>query len=366
VLESAGDGIVGVGFDGRVMFANPAAAGLFGAEPASILGRPLSELVGHPNGPKSGPFPADRVPTDRGIHRGETILQRSLDGASIPAEWVSTPIAKGATSIGSVITIKDITQRRRTEAELNAHREHLEEMVKQRTAALMSANKELEAFSYSVSHDLRAPLRSIDGFSHALIEDYSDTLDDRGRDYLRRVRGASQRMARLIDDLLTLSRVTRTQLARAPVDLSATVRGIVAELRAAEPQRQVELLVKDDLVVQGDDRLLRLALQNLVGNAWKFTSRHEKATIEFGASYEKDRLVYHVRDDGAGFDMSYANKLFGAFQRLHSADEFEGTGIGLATVQRVIRQHGGSVWAEGAVERGSSFFFTINEIEVPT
>ncbi|MEA3202224.1 MAG: hypothetical protein QOE90_3652 [Thermoplasmata archaeon] len=362
VLESAGDGIVGVGADGRVIFANPVAATLLRAEDAGLRGRELAEFV-KPGGDRPDPFSNARSRSDQSVHRGETLLVRARDGSAIPAEWVSTPIAKGGVAIGSVITLKDISERKRVEAELDAHREHLEETVRQRTAALRGANRELEAFSYSVSHDLRAPLRSLDGFSHALIEDYGGKLDERGLDYLQRVRKASQRMARLIDDLLTLSRVTRAPLAREPVDLSAMARAIVGELRAASPERDVDAVVAEGLAVRGDARLLQLALQNLLGNAWKFTSKHERARIEFGAEVQRGRTIYHVRDDGAGFDMAYAGKLFGAFQRLHTSDEFEGTGIGLATVQRVIRQHGGSVWARGAIERGSTFFFTLNEYD---
>lgn len=219
-------------------------------------------------------------------------------------------------------------------------------------------NEELESFSYSVAHDLRAPLRSIDGFSLALLEDCGEKLDDEGKQYLRYLRESAQHMARLIDDLLALSRVTRGELDRTETDVSSTARSVAARLARAAPDRQVELVVADGLIADCDDRLLTVAFENLIGNAWKFTSKRGDARIEVGATGEKPR-TYFVRDNGAGFDMSFASKLFGVFQRLHSTAEFEGTGIGLVTVQRIIRRHGGRIWAEGAVGRGATFFFTL-------
>ncbi len=228
-----------------------------------------------------------------------------------------------------------------------------------RTAELAATNRELEAFAYSVSHDLRAPLRALDGFSQALLEDYVSLLDVQGRDYLRRVRAASQRMGRLIDDLLRLSRLTRAEMHREMVDLSALARSIEAELRQEEPEREATFTIAENVIAWGDARLLRVALENLLGNAWKFTARKPHARIEFGLTREDGETIYFVRDDGAGFDMTYAGKLFGAFQRLHASSEFEGSGIGLATVQRVVRRHGGRVWAEGAVDQGATFYFTL-------
>src|ERR671916_2201803 len=228
---------------------------------------------------------------------------------------------------------------------------------------LEATNRELEAFSYSVSHDLRAPLRSIDGFSQILLEDYSDELDEKGKDYLSRVRAASQRMGRLIDDILGLSRVTRGAMRRERVNLSSLAQEVAGELREARPDRGGEFTVQKGLEVWGDPRLLRVALVNLMGNAWKFTEKEPEARIEFGQDEELSRKgrvpVYYVSDNGAGFEMAYANKLFGAFQRLHGMEEFEGTGIGLATVQRVVHRHGGRIWAEGEVGRGATFFFTL-------
>jgi signal transduction histidine kinase/sensor domain CHASE-containing protein len=228
---------------------------------------------------------------------------------------------------------------------------------------LEATNRELEAFSYSVSHDLRAPLRSIDGFSQILLEDYANELDEDGKDYLGRVRAASQRMGRLIDDILGLSRVTRGTMNRDRVDLSSLAEEVAEGLREGRPEREVKFSIQKGLKVWGDSRLLRVALENLIGNAWKFTGKEPEARIEFGVDEELSRRgripVYYVRDNGAGFEMAYANKLFGAFQRLHGSDEFEGTGIGLATVQRIVHRHGGRIWAKGETGRGATFYFTL-------
>jgi PAS domain S-box-containing protein len=250
-------------------------------------------------------------------------------------------------------------ERRRAMLEVRRLNAELETRVGQRTRELEAANRELEAFSYSVSHDLRAPLRTIDGFGKALLEDYAGVLDEEGRHLLARVRAGTQRMAQLIDDLLKLSRITRSDLQRVPVDLSALVEGAVAAWRQQDPARQVETVVRPGLVVEGDPALLRVAVDNLVGNAWKFTRQRDVARIEFGADVRDGETVYYVRDNGAGFDMSYTNKLFVPFQRLHRAAEFEGSGIGLATVHRIVQRHGGRIWADGRVGEGAAFFFTV-------
>jgi signal transduction histidine kinase len=242
---------------------------------------------------------------------------------------------------------------------VDMRRREAERAIIRLNADLQAVNKELEAFSHSVSHDLRAPLRAIDGFSQALLEDYAGKLDAEGQGYLQRVRAASQRMAQLIDDLLNLSRVTRAEMHRDDVDLTAMAREVAEELRKTEPGREADLIIAVGLRASGDERLLRVVLVNLLGNAWKFTNKRPRARIEFGMTGQEGKRAYLVRDDGVGFDMAYVGKLFGAFQRLHSADEFPGTGIGLATVQRIIHRHGGRVWAEGAVEQGATFYFTL-------
>jgi len=233
------------------------------------------------------------------------------------------------------------------------------EEKEKRAAELVGANASLESFSYSISHDLRAPLRSIDGFSLALLEDYGDKLDEGGKDYLRRVRTATQKMAQLIDDILKLSRITRCELTLETVNLSELVGVIADELRSAEPERKVEFVIAKGLKTQGDSALLKVVLDNLIGNAWKFTGSHAVARIEFGSSKVDGKTACFIRDDGAGFDPKYADKLFVTFQRLHTEREFPGTGIGLSLVQHIIHRHGGTVWAEGAVEQGATFWFTV-------
>jgi signal transduction histidine kinase len=252
-----------------------------------------------------------------------------------------------------------LSQIQERDAALRLAHDQLEDRVEERTRELAATNKELEAFAYSVSHDLRAPLRGIDGFSQALLEDYSDRLDSTGQDYLGRVRRAAQRMSCLIDDMLNLSRVARSPIHREPLDLSAIARSIVEELRQVEPSRKVEFSLEEGLTASGDSQLLRAALENLIHNSWKYTSGHLLAKIEFGKIRHNDKCPFFVRDDGAGFDPRYADRLCGAFQRLHTAREFPGTGVGLATVQRIIHRHGGEIWAEGAVEKGATFYFTL-------
>ena len=281
-------------------------------------------------------------------HRALTAV---LSGSALQPELVAAAAAFHA----ELLSPFEMTIRGYRDA--NAQLQELNRTLVEKTDALQAVNHELEAFSYSVSHDLRAPLRSIDGFSQALLEDCGDSLDTVGIGHLQRVRAAAQRMAGLIDDLLSLSRITRATLARSRVDVSALARATLERLQRAEPTRQVEVRVEDGIEVSGDARLLGIALDNLLGNAWKFTARKSSARIELG----REGATIFVRDNGAGFDMAYADKLFGVFQRLHSTREFEGTGIGLATVQRIIHRHGGRIWAEGVPGEGACFFFTLGE-----
>jgi light-regulated signal transduction histidine kinase (bacteriophytochrome) len=254
------------------------------------------------------------------------------------------------------VILRTVTGLKRAEEKIHA----LNNDLQHRAEELEASNRELEAFSYSVSHDLRAPLRTVDGFSQALLEDCSERLNSEEKDYLDRICAASQQMAQLIDDLLSLSRITRTAITRESVDLSALAESILTELRNAEPERRVDFAITQGLTANGDERLLRVALSNLLGNSWKFTGKCARPKVEFGAIKNNGMLAYFVRDNGAGFDMAYMDKLFGPFQRLHTMTEFKGTGIGLATVQRIIRRHGGRVWAEAQVGRGATFFFTLS------
>jgi light-regulated signal transduction histidine kinase (bacteriophytochrome) len=232
-------------------------------------------------------------------------------------------------------------------------------LVAKRTSQLELANKELEAFSYSVSHDLRTPLRGIDGFSRILLEKANDKLDKLEQSYLSRIRNGAQQMSQLIDDILKLSRVIRSEMNIREVNLSSIANEIANDYQNSDAGRKVKFIIQKGIIVNADERLLRIAIENLIGNAWKFTSKHLSACIEFGKYRKGENIIYYVRDDGAGFDMEYSQKLFGAFQRLHSSQDYSGTGIGLATVQRIIHRHGGSIWAEGEEEKGATFYFSI-------
>jgi signal transduction histidine kinase len=253
----------------------------------------------------------------------------------------------------------EIDEHRRAREEVLALNATLEQRVAERTQQLMLANKELESFSYSVSHDLRTPLRAIDGFSAALLRSHAGQLDERGRDYLQRVRAATQRMGMLIDDLLSLARTARAEMNRRTVDLSDMAATVARDLREAHPEYGVQFDIAQGLLADADPQLMRVVLDNLLGNAAKFSSKASDAKVEFDHMSRNGQSVFFVRDNGVGFDMSYANKLFGVFQRLHSSSEFEGTGIGLANVYRAIQRHGGTIWAEGQPGRGATFYFTL-------
>lgn len=281
--------------------------------------------------------------------------------------WVLTlarAFSNSAEPSGKVVrligTVVDITDQKIKQAEAEALNERLEVKVRERTSTLSSVNKELETFVYSASHDLRAPIRKIAAFSQAIIQNDADRLSATGRRYFDRITAAASKMEQLIDDILRLARTTRKPLAPVDCDMSAMAREIADELKADDPARQVEFVIADDARAQGDRELLAIALRNLLANAWKFTSKHAQARIEFGMKTAEGRRVFFVKDDGAGFDMRYAHKLFGAFQRLHPEEDFSGTGVGLGMVERVIRRHRGRLWAEGIVEQGATFFFTLN------
>ncbi|TAK18672.1 MAG: response regulator [Myxococcaceae bacterium] len=308
-----------------------------------LLSRPFIDFV-HPDDKAATSAELERLARGISSLRFEA-RYRCKDGTYRWLAWTTAPESGTLYSVA-----RDVTEIKQTQEALARARDVAEE-----------ANRELEAFSYSVAHDLRAPLRSIDGFSQALLEDYAASLDAEGRKYLSFVREAAQQMAQLIDDLLALSRVTRSELRDGEVNLSELARSALARLQRSHPDRRVDVVIQDGLTSHGDSRLLAVMFDNLLGNAWKFTGKREEARIEFGAAAGDGHPVYFVRDNGAGFDAAYVSKLFGVFQRLHSAAEFEGTGVGLATVRRVVSRHKGRVWAEGAIDRGATFSFTLHE-----
>ena len=344
------------GLDGRYRFVNREYERIFGVRREEIVG-----LTDHDLFP---PEVADdfRANDLAAIDEGRPMrLEESAPGADGPHTYITVkfPLIDASGDPYAICGIStDITERKRAEEEVRRLNEELEERVRQRTAELEASTRELDAFAYSVSHDLRAPLRSLAGFSEVLLEDYADVIDEVGRGYLQRIEANAGRMARMIDDLLDLSRATRVELRRQQVDLSAVAHDVVAELRDADPAREIDVSVADGLSAGGDPHLIRLVLRNLLGNAWKFTARREPAVIEVTRA-DPDGKVFVVRDNGAGFDMRYAAKLFDPFQRLHANADFEGTGIGLAIVHRIVQRHGGRIWAEGAVDHGASFSFTL-------
>jgi len=336
LVEHAQVGI-GIHRDGKMVFANKQFISMLGYTQEEFIGIPISQLI-HPDEVKVVMARAYDRYSGKDVIESYDVQLLKKDGSIMPT-IINNVIIEYEGEKSTLITVVDITDAKmRKELEL--------------------VNKELEMFAYSISHDLRAPLRSINGFSQALLEDYEDKLDEEGKDYLLRLRAASQRMSVYIDAILKLSRLGRAEVKQEEIDLSALVQDIAKDLKESEPARDVEFIIEEGVTAIGDRTLLRVVLENLVGNAWKFTSNQENAKIEFGI-YNSKPPIYFVRDNGCGFDMKYIDKLFTPFQRLHSDAEFEGTGVGLASSQRIIRRHGGNIWAESAVGKGATFYFTL-------
>ena len=343
--------------EGHIVEANPALAGIVGQSPEALVGKRFDalfesdepELIGHAAGTTDA----------QGVHRATRRLHRE-GGDPRQAQLTYSPVPGNiGQDIAGLVQVEDVTERLRAEARVHALNRTLEARVALRTRELSQANQELEAFAYSVSHDLRAPLRAIDGFSRILIERHSAGMDDSGRAYLVRVRRAAGRMGELIDALLKMSRVSRGELRLERVDLSRLATEVVEELKVGDSKRQVDVRIQPELFVIGDAALLRNLLGNLLGNAWKFTRDRLDARIEFGAVSTEEGIEYFVRDNGAGFAQDYVDKLFRPFQRLHHNDDFAGHGIGLASVKRIVERHGGTIRAEGEVGRGATFWFSL-------
>jgi PAS domain S-box-containing protein len=354
LIESSVDPIISKDLTGTVTSWNPAAEKMFGYTAEEAVGKPVTMLI-----------PADRLREEadiiRHLMRGETVeqlqtIRLTKDAVGVEVSATISPIKDAAGHvIGASKILRDVTRSNQLTAALRAANDAL----MARAAALDIANKELESFSYSVSHDLRAPLRAIDGFSRLLEEEHNDRLGENGRDCTKRIRKAAQRMAALIDDMLNLSRITRADIARRQVDLSALVVERAKALQDSAPERNAKFDIPPGLTAEADPRLLGIALDNLLENAWKFTSRTPQTKIEFGQEQANGSRAYFVRDNGVGFEMKYADKLFDPFQRLHDNADFPGTGIGLATIQRIISKHGGEVWVNAKPNEGATFYFTL-------
>ena len=360
ILNASPDGISITDLEGRILSISPSSLTMSGyKQEEELLGRPITDFMVVED--------LERAQTNimlmhQGIFTGPGEYRAIRSDGSLYDIEVNAEFIRGADSQPTrmIFIVRNITRRKQAEEQIQRLNAELEKHVAERTAQLTAANQELEAFSYSVSHDLRAPLRSLDGFSKTLLEDHAGQLDEQGKYYLARIQKASQRMGQLINDLLNLSHITRIGLSYQQVDLSTLAQNIAAELTSQDFQRLVKFDIAANMVVKGDADLIKIALENLLNNAYKFTSQREQAHIQMGVVEQDGKKVYFVRDNGAGFNMSYANKLFIAFQRLHSEKDFPGTGIGLATVQRIINRHGGRIWAEGDVDKGATFYFTFD------
>jgi PAS domain S-box-containing protein len=350
--------------EGRYLLINREYERLFGVKRDEVTG-----LTDHDLFPKAI-ADAFRANDLRALHKGAPVVMEETaphpDGSRfyITVKYPVTDYLDRPYAICGIST--DITDLKRAEEQVRRLNAELELRVHDRTSELEASTRELDSFAYSVSHDLRAPLRALDGFSQVLLDDYGRQIDTTGRDYLRRIQAATRRMAGLIDDLLDLSRATRAELVRQPVNLSALARDVVSELERADPERQTEIVIQEGLTCPGDSELLRLVLQNLLSNAWKFTSKRPDGRIEVGSADRDGLPAFYVRDNGAGFDMAHAEKLFVPFQRLHSAADFEGNGVGLAIVARILNRHGGRAWAEGEPGRGATFFFVLGPAPTDT
>jgi PAS domain S-box-containing protein len=358
VFDNAGSGIVIANGERKILNANPAILAFVGATAAEVVNTSIENWIWEEDRSEAR-LALDRLLASVSTVERLEIRARHRDGTPRWADVTLSVHAAHGKPSRLIVQLRDASRLALREDLLRREAFVLEDRVEQRTRELAVANAELEAFTYSVSHDLRAPLRSMSGFAQALVEDCGSELGPEPREYLSRIRHAAQHMGQLIDDLLMLSRVTRAEMRRSRVELSDLAKGTMERLRATHPNRIVDVSIEPDLVVEGDPALLRVLLENLLGNAWKFTSTRLHGHIAFGASMTPNGAVFFVRDDGVGFDMAFVQRLFTAFRRLHSDAEFEGTGIGLATVRRIVQRHGGDVWAEGEVDRGATIRFTI-------
>lgn len=402
LLESAPDAMVITDEDGIIQMVNAQTERIFGYTRSEMIGEKVEILIPQRYNHKHVNHRQHYIenPKVRAMGAGMELYGKRKDDTEFPVEVSLSPLRLDDGEFMIISAIRDTTRQREIEAEIKKVNENLELLIRERTFDLEEAllleketrienaklnkelqdanselelrvakrtleleaiNKELEAFSYSVSHDLRAPLRSIDGFSNKILKDYGNNFDNQTRDYFTRIMNASQKMGILIDDLLKLARLSRVEIKYETVNLSELARSIATDLKEASPERKADFHIQEQMTVRADPNLMQVALVNLLGNAWKYSKNKEYTLIEFGRTIKDQMEIFHIKDNGVGFDMKYVDKLFGAFQRLHSVTEFEGTGIGLATVQRIIRRHHGNVWAESKENTGTTFYFTLNE-----
>jgi PAS domain S-box-containing protein len=358
LFETAQDGILILDAEtGQITDVNPYLVKMLGYAQEDFLGKKLWEIGSFKDSEASKSSFLELQ--SQGYVRYEDLPLEASDERRVDVEFVSNVYTVGDKRVIQC-NIRSITRRKEAEAKVRLLNAELEQRLQDRTVQLQVLNKEAENFSYSIAHDLRAPLRWIGGFAQALEEGHASQLDAGGRHFIQKIRDSTEHMGALLDGLIEVARFSRTDLRREPVDLTATVRQVAAELQQDDPERKLELVVAEGITANGDPRLLQRVLENLLNNAYKFTSKRALARIEFGVAPQADgRVAYFVRDNGIGFDMAYADQLFGAFQRLHGAKEYPGTGIGLATVERIIHRHGGQVWAEGTENTGATFYFTL-------
>lgn len=365
-LYSIADGVITTDAKAFVTHMNQVAQDYTGWEFDQAVGKPIRQVcvvTGERDRNQTSTLVDSVLEKKLPVHLNKYLFLRRKDQSKFAVEGSIAPIGTENNDItGTVLVLRDVSRRIDAENELRSYKENLESLVEERTKALLEANKNLETFSYSISNDLRAPLRGINGFSHALMEDYGDKFDEQGKNYLVRIVNGTERIGHLLDDLLELSRVSSGEINKDRIDLSSIATEIITLLEEKQHTRNINWKISPGMIDHADESLMWVLLENLIENAWKYTSRQSVASIEFSSIKEGQQVIYYVKDNGVGFDMSYYNKLFGTFERLDQDIRYEGTGVGLATVKKIVQRHGGKIWADGALNKGATFYFTLDNI----